>query len=110
MDNKIYCRLIDNSLLAIGQSGYFKLPTEANPYGWDYGGLNSTEISLEGFSTDKDLDNTAGGPTEQTGSQDISIDGNSEDKNLDETTGGPTESTGSQNITIEGYGPDKNLD
>lgn len=110
IDNKIYCRLIDNSLLSVGQSGYFKLPTEDNAYGWDYGGLNSTVISLEGFSTDRDLDDTTGGPTEQTGSQEISIEGNSDDKNLDNTTGGPTESTGTQDITIEGYGPDKNLD
>lgn len=109
-DNKIYCRLIDNSLLSVGQSGYFKLPTQDNAYGWDYGGLNSTEISLDGFSTDRDLDSTTGSPTEQTGSQKISIDGNSDDKNLDNTTGDPTESTGSQDITIEGYGPDKNLD
>lgn len=110
LDNKIYCRLIDNSLLSVGQSGYFKLPTEGNAYGWDYGGLNSTEINLEGFSTDINLDDTIGGPTEQTGSQDITIEGNSADKNLDDTTGGPTETTGAQDITIEGYGPDKILD
>lgn len=110
LDNKIYCRLIDNSLLSLGQTGYFKLPTEDNSYGWDYGGLSSTEICLEGFSTDRNLDDTTGSPTEQTGSQDISLEGNSEDKDLDGTTGGPTETTGSQNISIEGYGPDKNLD
>lgn len=110
MDNKIYCRLVDNTLLSIGQSGYFILPTDSNFNGWDYGGLSSTEISLEGFSTEKDLDYMTGGLTGQTGSQDINIEGNPEDTNLDGTTGGPTESTGTQDITIEGYGSDKNLD
>lgn len=110
MDNKIYCRLVDNTLLSIGQSGYFILPTDSNSNGWDYGGLSSTEINLEGFSTEKDLDNTTGGPTNQTGTQDINIEGNPEDTNLDGTIGGPTESTGTQDITIEGYRSDKNLD
>lgn len=107
MDNKIYCRMIDNSLLFVGQSGYFKLPTESNSFGWDYGGLNSTEINLDGFFTDRNLDDTIGGSTEHTGTQDISIDNTSDDKDLDGTSGGPTESTNSQGITIDGYGPDK---
>lgn len=107
MDNKIYCRMIDNSLLFVGQSGYFKLPTESNSFGWDYGGLNSTEINLDGFFTDRNLDDTTGGSTEHTGTQDISIDNTSDDNDLDGTSGGPTESTNSQGITIDGYGPDK---